>query len=54
MLGHNSDWKETADPFLAHPVPEPPPLVRSEVVQVQQPVRTFQAQVEWHGPSDGE
>lgn len=46
-----ADWKETADPFLASPVPEPPPLLQSEVVLVQQPVQTFQAQVEWHGPS---
>lgn len=46
-----ADWKQTADPFLAHPVPEPPPLVRSEVALVEQPVQTFLAQIEWQGPS---
>ena len=45
------DWRRTADPFLAHPVPDPPPLARSEVVLVEQPVQTFQAQFAWHGPS---
>ncbi|HXX65705.1 MAG TPA: pitrilysin family protein [Polyangiaceae bacterium] len=48
-----ADWKKTADPFLSYPVPEPPPLGRSEVVLVEQPVQTFQAQVEWQGPSTG-
>jgi zinc protease len=46
-----ADWKRTPDPFVAHPVPEPPPLARSEVVLVKQPVQTFQAVLAWHGPS---
>ena len=46
-----ADWKRTPDPFLAHPVPAPPPLARSEVVLVEKPVETFQASFQWHGPS---
>jgi zinc protease len=45
------DWAQTPDPFIAHPVLIEPPLERSQVVVVQQPVQTVGFALEWQGPS---
>jgi zinc protease len=45
------DWKSGPDPFKSFPLPRPPPLPRSEVVLVQQPVETVTMQMVWQGPS---
>ena len=44
-------WAQTPDPFIAHPVLIEPPLERSRVVVVQQPVQTVALALEWQGPS---
>ncbi len=44
-------WAKAADPFKAHPVPENPPLRRSEVVLIAQPVENMSGSIIWHGPS---
>jgi zinc protease len=46
-----SGWKRGADPFVKFPVPKQAPIRRSEVVLVEQPVRTVSLSVTWHGPS---
>jgi zinc protease len=44
-------WKRGEDPFKKYPLVKHPPLPRSEVVVVEQPVETVSVQVGWHGPS---
>jgi zinc protease len=44
-------WKKAEDPFKKHPLVTHPPLATSEVVVVDQPVKTFTGVFEWHGPS---
>jgi zinc protease len=44
-------WARAPDPFEAHPVLVEPPLERSQVVVVQQPVQTVALAFEWQGPS---
>ena len=44
------DWPRGADPF-ATPVPEPPPLTRSQAVVVEKPVNSVTLMMQWHGPS---
>lgn len=44
-------WPRAADPFAAHPVVIEPPLEKSSVVVVQEPVQTISLAFEWHGPS---
>lgn len=44
------DWPRGEDPF-ATPVPDPPPLSRSQAVIVEQPVGTVTVQIQWQGPS---
>lgn len=44
-------WKPGEDPFRKYPLVTPPPLRRSEIVLVQQPVQTVSINVVWHGPS---
>ncbi len=44
------DWKAAPDPFKAFPIPAHPPIRKSEVVLVQQPVQTFKGYLTWHGP----
>jgi zinc protease len=44
-------WKPGPDPFKLYPLVKHPPLPRSEVVLVQQPVETVSLNVVWHGPS---
>jgi zinc protease len=44
-------WAKAPDPFVKFPLVKNPPIRRSEVVVVTQPVQTFTAVVEWIGPS---
>jgi Predicted Zn-dependent peptidases len=47
-----SGWKASAqDPLKAYPLVKHPPLKRSELVLVEQPVQTVSGQFVWHGPS---
>jgi zinc protease len=51
IRGDTRGWERAADPFAAHPVLVEPPLERSQVVVVQQPVQTVALAFEWEGPS---
>jgi zinc protease len=44
-------WSKGPDPFVALPLVKHPPIPRSLVVVVTQPVQTFTATAEWIGPS---
>lgn len=44
-------WKRGPDPFQKHPLVKHPPLRRTEVVHVEQPVQTVVGSLTWHGPS---
>jgi zinc protease len=44
-------WEKGPDPFLIHPVIDEPPLQRSRVVVVLQPVQSVSLGFQWHGPS---
>jgi zinc protease len=44
------DWPRGDDPF-ATPVPEPPPLAKTQAVIVTQPVRAATIALKWQGPS---
>jgi zinc protease len=44
------DWPRGADPF-ATPVPDPPPLARTQAVIVTQPVNAATVSLRFHGPS---
>lgn len=44
-------WKKAEDPFVRFPLVNHPPIPKSEVVLVEQPVQTFLGALEWHGPS---
>ncbi|MHB8420002.1 MAG: M16 family metallopeptidase [Myxococcales bacterium] len=44
-------WPRAPDPFAAHPVVIEPPLPKSSVVVVTQPVQTVSLAFEWEGPS---
>jgi zinc protease len=46
-----ASWARADDPFVKHPVPKQPPMARSEVVLVPQPVENLSAFVTWQGPS---
>lgn len=45
------DWKRGDDPFKLYPVPDHPPLTKSETVIVEKPVNAVTLQIGWHGPS---
>jgi zinc protease len=46
------DWKPSKDnPFKTYPLVKHPPLPRTELVLVEQPVRTVTGRMVWHGPS---
>ncbi len=45
------EWKRGADPFKLFPIPENPPLKKSEEVIVEQPVNIVAMQIALHGPS---
>lgn len=44
-------WERAEDPFQKHPLVVHPPIPRTEVVVVEQPVRTVSMSMIWHGPS---
>ncbi len=44
-------WPRAEDPFVKFPLVVHPPLPKTEVVWVEQPVRTMTASFNWHGPS---
>ena len=44
-------WARAADPFVRFPVPANPPLARTEVVLLAQPVENFTGAFVWHAPS---
>jgi zinc protease len=46
-----ADWKKGPDPFVKFPLVKHPPLPRSEVVVIEQPVSTFSGEIAWQGPS---
>jgi zinc protease len=46
-------WPRAADPFVSDPIPQIPPLQKSEVVLVEAPVGAVTIQVQWQGPSVG-
>ena len=43
-------WARAADPFVKFPLVKDPPIRKSEVVVVVQPVDSFHAAVDWQGP----
>jgi zinc protease len=45
------DWKRGPDPFELHPIPEHPPLQKSETVIVEKPVNAATLMIGMHGPS---
>lgn len=45
------DWKRSEDPFQKFPLVHHPPLPRTEVVHVEQPVQTVNGEMMWQGPS---
>jgi zinc protease len=47
-----ADWKPSAvNPFVKYPLVKHPPLKRTELVLVEQPVRAVTGVLEWQGPS---
>lgn len=44
-------WKRGPDPFVKFPLVKHPPIEKSEVFMVEQPVGTVQGEFVWHGPS---
>lgn len=44
-------WPRGEDPFVRYPLVVHPPVPKTEVVLVEQPVRTLTASFNWHGPS---
>ena len=44
-------WQRAPDPFVRYPLVKHPPIRRSEVVLVEQPVHTVTGQFVWQGPS---
>ncbi len=44
-------WAKGPDPFVKYPLVKHPPLKKSEVVVVEQPVQTFTGELAWQGPS---
>jgi len=46
-----TDWNRGADPFKKFPLVKHPAIKKTEVVLVEQKVRTVTGQMVWHGPS---
>jgi zinc protease len=44
-------WKAGPDPFKKYPLVKHPPIAKSEVVVIEQPVNRFTGELVWHGPS---
>jgi zinc protease len=45
------DWAKGANPFASEPVPDIPPLQKSEALIIEQPVGAVTVQIQWQGPS---
>ena len=46
-----TSWKKGPDPFVANPVPEHPPIQKTETVVVEAPVNAVTIMMSWQGPS---
>ena len=46
-----TEWKKSEDPFKKHPLVKHPPIRKTEVILVKQPVETVTGVWNWHGPS---
>jgi zinc protease len=46
-----SSWKRGADPFKAFPIPEHPPIPKTDTVVITAPVNAITVMMEWEGPS---
>ncbi|GAB4332591.1 MAG: hypothetical protein Kow0037_10250 [Calditrichia bacterium] len=46
-----SAWKKGDDPFKKFPIPEHPPIQKTETVVVEKPVNTVTMMIRWQGPS---
>ncbi len=46
-----TSWKRGPDPFKANPVPEHPPIPKTDTVVVTAPVNAVTIMMEWEGPS---
>ncbi len=46
-----AEWKKAPNPFEKHPLVTHPPIPKSEVLLVEQPVQTISGELVWHGPS---
>jgi zinc protease len=44
-------WKPGPDPFKKYPLVKHPPIKKTEVVVVEQKVKTITGEIVWHGPS---
>jgi len=45
------DWAKGANPFASEPIPDIPPLHKSEALIIEQPVGAVTVQIQWQGPS---
>ncbi len=46
-----SSWKRGKDPFVEFPIPEHPPIQKTETVVVEKPVNAVGLMIVWQGPS---
>jgi zinc protease len=46
-----SSWKRGPDPFKAYPIPEHPPIPKTETLVITAPVNAVTVMMEWEGPS---
>lgn len=46
-----ADWKKGPDPFKEFPIPQHPPIQKTEAVIVVKPVKSTTVYYEWQGPS---
>jgi zinc protease len=46
-----SSWKRGPDPFKANPIPEHPPIPKTDTVVITAPVNAVTIMMEWEGPS---
>jgi zinc protease len=44
-------WKRGVDPFIANPVPEHPPIQKTETTVIEAPVNAVTIMMKWQGPS---
>jgi zinc protease len=49
-----SGWARGEDPFAAYPIPEHPPIQKTETVVVEKPVNAVAVMMMWQGPSVGQ